>query len=175
MQAANIARGPVRRRRGLASMLLLWLLAASGYAYAASYAGEPIAQPATNCESSTAPQAAVRTGAWYPEVKVCRDSDTVWIIVARRRGGERTATESTHFSVGQGGSVTGLVWRPSWWMHLIGSMSSSPMEARAFRIRMSFDLSGETTLGGSPDGIFRPWLDAPMALSTRLPVIPSTI
>jgi hypothetical protein len=105
MQASNIARGPIRRRRrrrGLASMLLLWLLAASGYAHAASYVGEPIVQPAANCESSTAPQAAVRTGAWYPEVKVCRDSDTFWIIVARRRGSERTAAESTHFSVGQG-------------------------------------------------------------------------
>lgn len=102
MQASNIARGSApRRKRVLAPMLLPGLLAASGYAHTASSAGEPIALPGANCESSAAPQASTRTSTWYPEVKVCRSPDTVWIIVARRGRSERMATESTHFSVGQ--------------------------------------------------------------------------
>lgn len=101
MEAAGIAHGPIGfRKRGLAPMLVAALLALNGYAYPASPASGPNASPAANCESSMAPQAAGRTNAVYPEVKVCRGPDTAWIVVVQ--GSRRAVTESAHFSIGQG-------------------------------------------------------------------------
>lgn len=103
MEATRIARRLIGLRRlGLAPMLLSALFAPSGCVHAASLAGGPNASPAANCESSMAPQAAGRTKAGYPEVKVCRGPDTAWIVVVRGRGSRHAMTESAHFSIGQG-------------------------------------------------------------------------